>query len=133
NFFDSPTNQIPPFKLNQFGFNVGGPVVLPHLFNGRDKLFFFGDYEGKRVRQAQTFLSSVPIAPFRKGDFSALLPRTVLTDPRTKAPLPGNIIPASSIDPTSARMIALYPDPNLAGQINNFLYNPVQTNQVDQF
>ena len=82
NFFDSPANPIPPFKLNQFGFNLGGPVVIPRVFNGKDKLFFFGDYEGKRVRQAQTFLSSVPIAAFRKGDFSALLPKTILTDPR---------------------------------------------------
>ncbi len=133
NFFDSPTLPIPPFKLNQFGFNLGGPVVIPHVFNGKDRLFFFGDYEGKRVRQAQTFLSSVPIAPFRTGDFSALLPKTVILDPRTKTALPGNIIPASLIDPTAARMIKLYPDPNLPGQINNFLYNPVQTNRVDQF
>jgi hypothetical protein len=135
NFFDSPTTPIPPFKLNQFGFNLGGPVVLPHVFNGKDKLFFFGDYEGKRARQSQTFLSSVPIAPFRTGDFSALLPRTVLLDPRTtpKTPFPGNIIPLSAINPTSARMIALYPEPNLDGQITNFLYNPVQTNEVNQF
>ncbi|HUS05526.1 MAG TPA: carboxypeptidase regulatory-like domain-containing protein [Bryobacteraceae bacterium] len=133
NFFDSPTNPIPPFKLNQFGFNLGGPVVLPRVFNGKDRLFFFGDYEGKRVRQAQTFLSSVPIAAFRTGDFSALLPKTIVTDPRTKVPLPNNILPASAIDPTAARMIALYPQPNLPGQINNFLYNPVQTNRVDQF
>src|SRR5215472_244189 len=76
NFFDSPTNPIPPFKLNQFGFNAGGPVVVPRILNGKDKLFFFGDYEGKRVRQAQTFLSSVPIGAFKTGDFSALLPRT---------------------------------------------------------
>ncbi|MDQ2949827.1 MAG: TonB-dependent receptor, partial [Acidobacteriota bacterium] len=135
NFFDSPVNPIPPFKLNQFGFNLGGPVVIPHLFNGKDKLFFFGDYEGKRVRQAQTFLSSVPIDAFRKGDFSALLPKTVLTDPRaaTKTTLLNNVIPPAAIDPTAARMVALYPEPNLPGQINNFLYNPVQTNQVDQF
>jgi hypothetical protein len=135
NFFDSPTTPIPPFKLNQFGFNLGGPIVLPHVFNGKDKLFFFGDYEGKRARQSQTFLSSVPIAPFRTGDFSALLPRTVLLDPRTtpKTPFPGNIIPLSAINPTSARMIALYPEPNLDGQITNFLYNPVQTNEVNQF
>ncbi|MSV28145.1 MAG: carboxypeptidase regulatory-like domain-containing protein [Bryobacterales bacterium] len=135
NFFDSATLPIPPFKLNQFGFNLGGPVVIPRLFNGKDKFFFFGDYEGKRARQAQTFLSSVPIAPFRKGDFSALLPRTVVNDPRStpRLPLPGNIMPASAIDPTSARMVALYPEPNLPGQINNFLYNPVQTNRVDQF
>ncbi len=133
NFFDSPINPIPPFKLNQFGFNLGGPVVIPRLFNGRNKLFFFGDYEGKRVRQAQTFLSSVPIDAFRTGDFSALLPRTVVNDPRTRAPLPNNVMPASAIDPTSARMVALYPRPNLPGLINNFLYNPVQTNRVDQF
>ncbi len=135
NFFDSAASPIPPFKLNQFGFNLGGPVVIPHVYNGKDKFFFFGDYEGKRVRQAQTFLSSVPIAPFRIGDFSALLPRTIVNDPRStpRLPLPGNIMPPSAIDPTSARMVALYPEPNLPGQINNYLYNPVQTNRVDQF
>ncbi len=135
NFFDSPTNPIPPFKLNQFGFNLGAPVVIPHLFNGRDKLFFFGDYEGKRVRQAQTYLSSVPVSAFRTGDFSSLLPGTKILDPRTSArtPFTNNIIPPSLIDPTAARLIALYPEPNLKGTITNYLYNPVQTNQVDQF
>lgn len=135
NFFDSPKDPIPPFKLNQFGFNVGGPVVIPRVFNGKDKLFFFADYEGKRVRQAQTFLSSVPIDAFRQGNFSSLLPGTVVNDPRStpRTPLPGNIMPPSAINPTSARMVALYPEPNLPGTINNFLYNPVQTNTVDQF
>ncbi len=135
NFFDSAANPIPPFKLNQFGVNVSGPVVLPRIFNGKDRLFFFADYEGKRVRQAQTFLSSVPIAAFRGGNFSSLLPRTVVMDPRSspKTPLPGNLIPSGAIDPVSARMAALYPEPNLPGEINNFLYNPVQKNRVDQF
>jgi hypothetical protein len=135
NFFDSARNPIPPFKLNQFGFNLGGPVVIPRLFNGRNRMFFFADYEGKRVRQAQTYLSSVPIAAFRRGDFSSLLPRTVVMDPRAnpRTPLPNNMIPADAIDPTSARMVALYPEPNLPGEINNFLYNPVQKNRVDQF
>jgi len=135
NFFDSPANPIPPFKLNQFGVNAGGPVVLPRIFNGKDRLFFFADYEGKRVRQAQTFLSSVPVAAFRSGNFSSLLPKTVLTDPRSnpKVPLPANLVPASAIDPVAAKMVALYPDPNLPGEINNYLYNPVQTNRVDQF
>src|SRR5713101_19040 len=134
NFFDAANKPIPPFKLNQFGFNLGGPVVIPHLFNGKDKLFFFGDYEGKRVRQAQTFLSSVPIAPFKTGDFSTL-PKIIVMDPRAtpRVALPGNIVPASAIDRTAANMVALYPAPNLAGQINNFLYNPVQTNRVDEF
>ena len=135
NYFDSPEKPIPPFKLNQFGFNFGGPIIVPHLFNGRNKLFFFGDYEGKRARQAQTFVSSIPIDPFRAGNFSSLLPRTVIMDPRAnpRTPLPNNIVPAAAIDATSARMVALYPQPNLQGTINNFLYNPVQTNRVDQF
>jgi Outer membrane receptor for ferrienterochelin and colicins len=75
NFFDSAAKPIPPFRLNQFGFDVGGPVYIPKVFNGKDKLFFFADYEGKRVYQAQTFTSTVPIAPFRTGDFSALCRR----------------------------------------------------------
>ncbi len=135
NFFDSAAKPIPPFKLNQFGFNLGGPVVLPRVFNGKDRLFFFADYEGKRVRQAQTFLSSVPVAAFRTGNFSSLLPKTVVTDPRStpKLPLPGNVMPASAIDPVSAKMAALYPQTNLPGEISNFLYNPVQTTRVDQF
>src|SRR5437660_2205463 len=108
NYFDSATNPIPPFHMNEFGANVGGPVVIPHVFNGKDKLFFFADYEGKRVRQAQTFLSSVPIDPFRIGDFSALLPKTVVNDPRSKTPLAGNILPAALIDPTAAKMVKLY-------------------------
>src|SRR3954447_4984588 len=134
NFFDSPRDPIPPFKLNQFGFNLGGPVQIPKLFNGKDRLFFFADYEGKRVRQAQTFLSTVPIDAFRVGDFSALLPRTIVYDPRTnpRTPLPNNVMPAGAINPTSAQMIKLYPEPNLPGQVNNFLYNPVQTNTVNQ-
>jgi hypothetical protein len=132
NFFDAGSGKIPPFKLNQFGANLGGPVVIPRLLNGRDKLFFFVDYEGKRVRQAQTFLSSVPIAPFRSGDFSNL--SSIVMDPRVtpRVPLPGNIMPASAIDPTSANMTALYPGPNLPNQINNYLYNPVQTSGVNQ-
>lgn len=132
NFFDSAKDPIPPFKLNQFGFNLNGPVQIPKVFNGKDRLFFFFDYEGKRVRQAQTFLSTVPIAPFRTGDFSAL--RTVVFDPRTnpRAPFPANILPSSAINPTSLNMVKLYPVANLPGQINNFLYNPVQTVAVDQ-
>lgn len=135
NFFDAADRPKPPFKLNQFGFNLGGPVVIPKLLNGRNKLFFFGDYEGKRSRLSQTYLSTVPLPAYRRGDFSSLLPRTVIMDPRTspRTPFPGNIIPSSLLNPTAVRMTALYPEPNLPGADNNFLYNPVQTNRVDQF
>src|SRR5215471_7956938 len=135
NFFDSHANPIPPFRLNQFGFNIGGPVVIPKVFNGKDKLFFFVDYEGKRVYQAQTFTSTVPIAAFHSGDFSALLPKTVIFDPRGNGhtPLPNNIIPASAIDRTSAKLMALYPASNLQGVTSNYLYNPGQQTSVNQF
>src|ERR1035441_8261635 len=134
-FFDSPVNPIPPFHLNQCGFNIGGPVWIPKVFNGKDKLFFFGDYEGKRVYQAQTFVSTVPIAAFHNGDFSSLLPKTVIYDPRGNGhtPLANNVIPASAIDPTSTKLMALYPAQNQAGTTNNYLYNPGQQTSVDQF
>jgi Carboxypeptidase regulatory-like domain/TonB dependent receptor len=132
NFFDSPVNPIPPFHLNQFGANIGGPVILPHVFNGRDRLFFFADYEGKRVSQAQTYISTVPTAAFRQGDFSVLLPKTVLHVPGTSTPLPGNRV--QQIDATAANLIALYPLPNIAGAgtVNNYLYNGALINNIDQ-
>ncbi len=135
NYFDSQTNPIPPFRLNQFGFNIGGPVWIPKVFNGKDKLFFFGDYEGKRVYQAQTFISTVPIAAYHTGDFSSLLPKTIIYDPRGNGhtPLPNNIVPASAIDPTSAKLMTLYPAQNQAGTVSNYLYNPGQQTSVDQF
>jgi len=134
NYFDSPSNPIPPFRMNEFGANIGGPIVIPRLFNGRDKLFFFADYEGKRVSQAQTYISNVPLPAFRTGDFSALLPKTALRIPGTTQPLPNNQVPASQIDPTSAKLLTLYPLPNIpgAGQVNNFLYNGPLLNNIDQ-
>jgi hypothetical protein len=137
NYFDSPTKPIPPFHLNQFGANVGGPVVIPHLFNGRDKLFFFADYEGKRTSQAQTYISTVPTAAFHTGDFSALLSQAkpmTLKVPGTSTPLPNNQV--QHIDPTSANLIALFPLPNVnpgnPALINNYLFNGSVENVIDQ-
>lgn len=50
NFFNT-TGVRPPVKQNQFGFTMGGPVVIPHLYNGKDRTFIFGDYEGTRLRR----------------------------------------------------------------------------------
>jgi hypothetical protein len=132
NYFDSKVNPIPPFHLNQFGANLGGPVIIPRLFNGKNKLFFFADYEGKRVSQAQTYISTVPTEAFRTGNFSTLLPKTILHVPGTTTPLPGNQV--QQIDRTSANLIALYPLPNIAGAgtVNNYLYNGALVNDIDQ-
>jgi hypothetical protein len=145
NYFDSASNPIPPFHMNQFGANLSGPVVIPHLFNGRQKLFFFVDYEGKRQNQAQTYTSTVPTLAFVQGDFGALcgggfdgagkclsgtqlyVPGTAAT---TKTILPFNRL--TSIDPTSAKLASLYPAPNQAGLSNNYLFNGPVINNIHQ-
>jgi hypothetical protein len=59
-FEDVPGAHKGEYRQNQFGGTIGGPVVIPHLYNGRNKLFFFGDYEGTRRRQASVFTNAVP-------------------------------------------------------------------------
>src|SRR5262249_6727817 len=62
----------PPFTQNQFGANAGGPVYIPRIYDGRNKTFWFLSWEGFRLRQGQTFLTTVPTAAQRAGDFSNL-------------------------------------------------------------
>ena len=71
---------------NDFGATVGGPVRIPHLYNGRDKTFFFFDYEGFRFSTGGTSLQNVPNEAFRKGDFSALRPPLRSTTPLPTSP-----------------------------------------------
>jgi len=117
NYFDSANQPIAPFKQNQFGGTFGGPII-------KDKTFFFVDYQGTRIRQAQTFISIVPALSERGGNFSDLLTGQTFTpcqdgsgpafdtgtifDPFTntpytcangtqvilRKPIPGNIIPS---------------------------------------
>ncbi|MGH9657540.1 MAG: carboxypeptidase regulatory-like domain-containing protein [Bryobacteraceae bacterium] len=132
NFFDNPLEKIPPFKLNQFGAFFGGRL-LPRA---RDpKTFFFANYQGGRVRQAQTYISQVPTEAFRDGDFSAA-PQRVF-DPLTEREIApgrferqafaGNRIPAGRIDRVGRNILGLYPAPTAPGIANNYLYNPVRT------
>jgi hypothetical protein len=132
NYFDNPNNPIPPFKRNQFGFTLGGPVQLPSLFNGRDKLFFFANYEGLRQRKAQTSTSTMPLASDRTGDFSNIT--TVIYDPLTRGsdgrttptPFPGNRLPAERISPVALYAFQhFFPLPNRSATTyaNNFLSN----------
>jgi hypothetical protein len=131
NFFDAASVPIPPFKLNQFGGFLGGRV------NPRSKdpkTFFFFSSQGGFVRQAQTYVSNVPTAAFREGDFSAAPQR--IYDPLTqrqtapgqfdRQPFTNNRIPADRIDKVGRNILNLYPDPTSAGIANNFLFNPVR-------
>ena len=154
NFFDDPNSPIPPFKQNQFGGTLGGPIF-------KNKTFFFLDYQGTRIRESQTFISTVPTGAERTGDFSDLLVTDgegnvtgqiydpLTTDPVTneRTAFPGNIIPpcvgdtrrsatgGSCLDPAALNVMNLFPQPNIpgAGTANNFLYNPVASNNQDSF
>ena len=133
NFFDPPNRPKPPFKRNQFGFAVGGPIV-------RDKTFFFGDYEGTRIRESRTVNNTIPTPLQVQGDFSELLPGTKIYDPATydpatnqRQPFRNNRTPSSRFDPIGADVLSLYPAPNKPGLTRNFLYNPPQPEDLDRW
>jgi hypothetical protein len=90
---------------NDFGGTVGGPVVIPHLYNGHDKSFFFGTYEGFRLPSATPYQAYVPSLPMKKGDFSFL--NYPLLNPFTGAPYPGNQVPINSV---SQQFLQFFPD-----------------------
>jgi hypothetical protein len=112
NFFDSPAAPIPPFRQNQFGGSLGGPVR-------KNKTFFFMSYEAQRVRKSLTQTFSVPTAAMRRGDFFGL---PTIYDPTAIAsgqrqPFPNNQI--LKLDPVAVALLAQIPLPNLPGIAQN--------------
>ena len=138
NFFDSADGPIPPFKQNQFGANIGGPL-LP--WKSEHQTFFFFNYEGARVRQSQTIISTVPLPSFKRGDFSQNS-RTIF-DPLTQGsaddnfarqPFAGNRIPEDRIDQVGTNLVNLFPEPNLNNdEVSNYLFNPLRRIDGDKF
>lgn len=102
NYFDIPGEAKPAFKLNQFGGDLGGPIV-------RQKTFFFGYYQGTRQRKDETITIGTILTaaenPNLNGSGSAQFPAGSIADPLTGAPFPGGLIPASRIDPTAKAMV----------------------------
>src|SRR5260370_1934293 len=80
NFFDHASDldprRIPPFVRNEFGVTIGGPVVLPGIYGGRGKTFFFGEYAGFRQVLGATQVFAVPTADERKGIDTTTIPKT---------------------------------------------------------
>src|SRR5579875_1242391 len=108
NFFD---RNLPPYRQNQFGFSMGGPAI-------RNKLFWMGDYEGLRVRQAGTSFYRVPTPAELAGDFSAdptiYDPSTYDPATKTRQPFPGNVIPSGRISSFAQKYNQFIPAPNSA-------------------
>jgi Carboxypeptidase regulatory-like domain/TonB dependent receptor len=118
-----------PKSFNTFGGSLGGPVTIPRLYNGRDKTFFFIDYEGNRKTQSYPEELLVPTVAERNGNLSDLVAATgqPLINPFTGAPFPNNTIPAGScqfcINPVAKALLNYYPLPNANLGVVNPSYN----------
>ncbi|MBI3679591.1 MAG: TonB-dependent receptor [Acidobacteria bacterium] len=118
----------PVVRQNLFGGTIGGPVFLPKIYNGRNRTFFSFGYEGIRSPNSSLFVSSVPTAAMRSGDFTG---QSTIHDPATTRPqgngfartaFPGNKVPESRFDPVAMKMMEIaYPLPTLAGLANNYV------------
>jgi hypothetical protein len=137
-FGDSPDGKPDklPVERNIFGGTLGGPIV-------RNKLFFFGSFEGYRSSRSLTTSFSVPDAALRSGDFSQAVntdgslqiiynPFTGNADGSGRQPFPGNMIPAEMLDPIAQQINGLYPSPNsdgigAGGLTNNYQRDETRT------
>src|SRR5438093_2264105 len=135
NFFANRAGQKkPPFKQNQFGGALGGPII-------RNKTFFFADYDGFRQTLGRVFVTTVPTLKMRRVDFSDVAgtiydPLTTVALPGggiTRQPFPGNVIPSSRWDPVTAKLMNAYPLPTSAALSNNLVTTPPRTQDWNQF
>ena len=121
-FISLPGSAAPRLNLNQYGFQAGGPVYIPRLYDGRDKTFFFGSYEKYNQKSQATSISSVLTPAMESGDFSAPgIPQ--IYDPSTGLPYQNNKIPLGELNTPAAQVAKNYEaymaSPNLPGISNN--------------
>ena len=135
NFFANRAGQEkPPFKQNQFGGALGGPIIT-------NKTFYFADYDGFRQTLGRVFVNTVPTLKMRQGDFSEVPgtiydPLTTVVLPSgamTRQPFPGNVIPQDRWDPVTAKLMNAYPLPTSAALANNQVTTPSRTQDWNQF
>lgn len=146
-------------RFLQYGGTIGGPVLIPHLYNGRNRTFFFFNYDVTRTKSPATSTQTIPGlgtnpnatcgagSGFRGGDFSSAAGLVTLIDPKTGLPFPNNIIPCNRVDPAAAKIMALLPTPNQAGTpditnaraTNNYFQQdtlssvtPIYTGRIDE-
>ena len=127
-----PTSK-PKLRQNQFGGTIGGPVYIPKIYNGKDRTFFFSNYEGVRIRQEQFGRFTLPTDEQRTGDLSRTSAGAPVTtpvlDPVTQQPFPGNIVPPNRITSQSQKILPYFPRVNRPGQVFNYeVLAPVITN-----
>ena len=129
NYFHPKDQPLPPLRQNQFGGALGGPVL-------ESRTFFFGSYEGQRMRRSLTRTFSVPPASVRGGDFSSFAP---ICDPLTIpaagvcTPFPDNRIPDSRIDPVARAFLDQVALPTSTAPLQNLASAEQQDRQIGQF
>jgi hypothetical protein len=129
--FDAPTifqnranQKLPVYQDNRYGLSAGAPVIIPKLYNGKNKTFWFYAWEANKFGNPQNFTSTVPTEKMRQGDLSELLalgsayqiydPATTRAEPNgrfSRQPFAGNIIPQNRLDPLGVKLLSQYPLP----------------------
>jgi hypothetical protein len=129
NIFQNRAGQkLPVYQDNRYGAWLSGPVLIPGLYDGKNRTFWFYNYEANTFGSPQSFTSSVPTEAMRRGDLSELLSLGAnyqIYDPLTttaiaggrfqRQPFPGNVIPSNRLDPVALKILNYYPLPNQAG------------------
>jgi hypothetical protein len=130
---------VPPLDRHQFGGALGGALVIPGVYDGHNRTFFFADYSGIKERRGVTTVNTVPTAAARTGDFSDYRDRNgnliPIYDPLTtrmdatgrivRDPFPNNIIPQDRIHPVGRNIASIYPAPNNgSGNFDNYISTP---------
>jgi hypothetical protein len=149
NFFDNKNGLGKVvYQDHRYGASAGGPLLIPRVYNGRNKTFWFYTWEENRFGQPSTSnqTSTVPTAAERIGDFSALqgaqyqiynpfTTRSAAGGRFQRDPFPGNIIPKNLLDKTGSNLAALYPLPTQTGTLadgrNNFYYPDLRQQLYD--
>jgi len=146
-------NTVAPFRYNQYGASVGGPVFFPKIYNGKNKTFFFFNYEGWRFNRNTNPITTVPTAAERGGDFSQLIdskgqlipiydPATTVSNPSgtgyVRQPFSGNIIPTGRLDNAAVNYLQFFPLPNRTPNnpytnADNFISNIPYESSMKQF
>jgi Carboxypeptidase regulatory-like domain/TonB-dependent Receptor Plug Domain len=145
--FFLPAQSTVKYVQNDPGGTIGGPVVIPHLYNGRNKTFFFVDFNVTLASQGNVFQGIVPTDLQRSGNFSQTLAGgqvVPIYDPNTahlgadgktmvRDPFAGNIIPTSRFDPVGAAILKFFPAANASINGNNYFVTPPSTNDNWQY
>ena len=124
NFFDAPSQPIPPYRRGQFGGTLGGPLRA-------GPAFFFAGFEGTRIREAITRTAVVPGSAERGGDLSGADAPPL--DPFSGAPFPEGRIPVSRLDPAGSALAGAWPEPNRTDSVQNLVATPLGDGLINQF